>query len=77
MTGEVHMKIIDMQASIEEKRGELIELVKMYGLNHEKVVVCSKELDELVYRLMESITYQESVHSIPVKKNTGSSIHSP
>ena len=77
MTGEVHMKIIDMQASIEKKRGELTELVRRYALNHEKVIVCSKELDQLVYRLMESTTYQESMHSIPVKKNTSGNIHSP
>ncbi|MDC2863029.1 MULTISPECIES: aspartyl-phosphate phosphatase Spo0E family protein [unclassified Bacillus (in: firmicutes)] len=71
------MKIIDMQTSVEEKRGELTELVKMYGLNHEKVVVCSKELDELVYRLMGSVTYQESMHSISVRKNMNDNINSP
>ncbi len=77
MTGEVHMKRIDIQASIEKKREELTILVRMYGFNHEKVVVCSQELDDLVYRLMESTTYQESVLSISVKKNTNDNIHSP
>ncbi|ENQ3105570.1 Spo0E like sporulation regulatory protein [Bacillus sp. 491mf] len=71
------MKMIDIQASIEKKREELIELVRMHGFNHEKVVVCSQELDELVYRLMENITYQESMLSISAKKNTNNSIHSP
>ncbi|WP_254786494.1 aspartyl-phosphate phosphatase Spo0E family protein [Bacillus sp. 71mf] len=77
MTGEICMKIVDIQVSIEEKREELIGLVRMYGFNHEKVVVCSQELDDLVYRLMESITYQESIFSISAKKNTNNNIHSP
>lgn len=77
MTGEIRMKIIGIQASIEKKREELTILVRMYGFNHEKVVVCSQELDDLVYRLMERATYQESMHSISVKKNTNDNIHSP
>lgn len=77
MTGEIFMKIIDIQASIEKKREELTILVRMYGFNHEKVVVCSQELDDLVYRLMESTTYQESMHSISVKKNMNNNTHSP
>ncbi|MGF9963496.1 Spo0E family sporulation regulatory protein-aspartic acid phosphatase [Bacillus rhizoplanae] len=60
------MKTIDIQASIEAKREELIELVKKHGLNHHRVIACSQELDNLVY--LFTCTEKESY--IPEKKNT-------
>ncbi|PEZ10544.1 hypothetical protein CN326_01185 [Bacillus sp. AFS018417] len=64
------MKTIDIQERMEEKRKELIELVREYGFYHDKVIVCSQELDSLVYLLMESIIYTEKASHMSEKKNT-------
>lgn len=59
VTGEIRMKTIEIQASIEEKREELIELIRKYGFNHHRVITCSQELDILLYRLMEIVACTE------------------
>ncbi|WP_440602448.1 Spo0E family sporulation regulatory protein-aspartic acid phosphatase [Bacillus sp. GB_SG_008] len=64
------MKTIDIQERMEEKRKELIELVREYGFYHDRVIVCSQELDSLVYLLMESIIYTEEASYMSEKKNT-------
>ncbi|PGZ96652.1 stage II sporulation protein E [Bacillus pseudomycoides] len=53
------MKTIEIQASIEEKREELIELIRKYGVTHHRVITCSQELDILLYRLMEIVACTE------------------
>ncbi len=70
VTGEICMKTIDIQERMEEKRKELIELVREYGFYHDRVIVCSQELDSLVYLLMESIIYTEEASYMSEKKNT-------
>ncbi|CAG9611403.1 hypothetical protein BACCIP111899_00574 [Bacillus rhizoplanae] len=64
------MKTIDIQERMEEKRKELIELVRDYGFYHDRVIVCSQELDSLVYLLMESTIYTEKASHMSEKKNT-------
>ncbi|MDM5186378.1 aspartyl-phosphate phosphatase Spo0E family protein [Bacillus sp. DX4.1] len=47
------MKVINVQEAIEEKKKELIELIRKYDFTHNKVITCSQELDALIYHLMK------------------------
>ncbi|MDM5154291.1 aspartyl-phosphate phosphatase Spo0E family protein [Bacillus sp. DX1.1] len=49
----IDMEMRKLHNIIEEKKKELIQLVTSYGLDHEKVIDFSQDLDCLIYRMME------------------------
>ncbi|MED3681914.1 aspartyl-phosphate phosphatase Spo0E family protein [Bacillus thuringiensis] len=43
----------ELEIIIEDKKQELIMLTQKFSLNHEKVIMCSQDIDYFVYCLMK------------------------
>ncbi|EOQ07272.1 hypothetical protein KOY_05343 [Bacillus cereus VDM021] len=47
------MELTLLHRLIEDKKNELVQLAIKYGMNHEKVLLLSQELDDLIFRFMK------------------------
>ncbi|WP_242227335.1 aspartyl-phosphate phosphatase Spo0E family protein [Bacillus cereus group sp. BfR-BA-01315] len=48
------MELTLLYSLIEDKKNELVQLAIKYGMNHEKVLLLSQELDDLIFRFMKN-----------------------
>lgn len=51
--------ILLLQKQIKEKEKQLRELIQVYGYTNPLVLVCSAELDKLVYLFMQNYSSQK------------------
>jgi stage 0 sporulation regulatory protein len=60
------MPIISLVDMIEKKRKQMFEIAELYGLNDDKTVNCSQELDHLLnmYRKVMNGTYRNGYSSV-------------
>ena len=74
MTGRIQDQE-DLLAQIQEKRKEMYLFAKLYGVNAEKTIICSQELDILLNKYqLQQLTKSSITSKIPRKSVANSFI---